>query len=467
MRGMSNILVAGSLVLSGMAAVATAASAQEACSSGKLAQVELFAGNPLWQEPKARPVSGQPILDPEAAATREGSSVVPPRWGGPTALYEEKGQHYFFFSDDQMTWAVPLDPGSPHYKKMFRIVGQPEKSFVQFGKCNGGSGEPARFHGSPYMAQLRGESGALKDELLVADPYGNFVGILKHPLDAERCELVHLAGNPKNGSSVQDGRPPHRGNTKGEGNGPVCGADVQFWNVEHIVPDVKDPANRRVFVFDKQGAQSTKSEIDVLDVQTGCVERLVTDFPHCHVTGMAQDEASGNLYLSCNQAGGEAWIYEVDPRTDKAPRKYFVGGQGFWVGDRPLPPGDERKGTDKTTPLLQGLVSSGKYLYTTANGRIFRLEAGVKSSTFEPAPEPLHVAGVGAYDRHSKYFETTGYDFFARQPADKAAFPYNQADGPVYGGTFSRLFLGPKGDDLYYCGRYRYGSACFRIGCGE
>ena len=90
-----------------------------------------------------------------------------------------------------------------------------------------------------------------------------------------------------------------------------------------------------------------------------------------------------------------------------------------------------------------------------------------KKDTFSKGPVPEHIAGVGAYDKYSKFYETTGYDFFKKQPAMEAGFPDTQSDGPTYGGVFSRLFMGPEGDNLFDCGRYKYGSSCWKISCGS
>ena len=431
------------------------ASSKNICLNEKLGDVKIWSGNPLSKaDPKMRPIAGQTVEDPDLMTLKEGSSFVSPRFAGPINNYTDpKTNHkYLITSDDRYMWAVSLESESPEYKTLTSIIGHAEKSFVQFGKCGQSSGASARFIGSPYVSQMKDEKGQLLDSLLVVDPYGNFIGELKHPLDQEKCELTPLAGNNKQGSIVVNGRPPHRGNAAGvnETSAKVCGTDAMFWNPMFIVADAKDKLNEKYFFFDRQGMQSTTSELKVINSKTGCVDRVAKNFPRCNVTSMVYNEKSESLFFACNASNGTSKILKVDPYKEDSPTVVFEGGTKFWTQ------------TSKQ-PILQEMVSlpeSDKILIS-GNGFIYSFDVSNKTQYSDPVV--IAGAGIEASNRYSRFMQA--YDFYDVKPAAEVALPFNQGDGPVYMSLFSRFAALPDNDSLLYCGRYKNQNSCWEIDC--
>jgi hypothetical protein len=303
--------------------IAAVAQAAPVCSTA-----DLFAGNPLYEEPMDRASEGQGLLDNPPLGWRSllfvGDKLV-------TTVGQE-------------IWYTDLKAAKPVIK---RLAGREDRSgrSLQPGSC-----PDARF------ANIAGIAAKADGSLVGADQTGNNVFLIKDPFGAN-CTVTYLAGTTKAMDSVSPGSPPNVGDT----DGPGTSARFSLIDWPAVIDDkiyVIDEGKRKIKRVGNDSANTVKT---IATLPEGVYFALIA--------------LNGKLYTVGNNTVSEGFIIEIDPESG-AVHDIVRGRAEKFGGSGALD--------------ISGLATDGKGLFTSHRGELLyvTLDGKIKSiagdgTTFE------------------------------------------------------------------------------------
>ena len=302
---------------------AAVAHAAPVCSTA-----DLFAGNPLYEEPMDRASEGQGLLD------------NPPLGWRSLLFVEDK----LVTTVGQEIWYTDLKAAKPVIK---RLAGREDRSgrSIKPGAC-----PDARF------ANLAGIAAKTDGSIVGADQTGNNVFLVKDPFGAN-CTVTYLAGTSKAMDSVSPGSPPNVGDTDGAG----TSARFSLIDWPAVIDDniyVIDEGKRKIKRVGKDSASTVKT---IATLPEGVYFALIA--------------LNGKLYTVGNNTVSEGFIIEIDP--DSGALHEIVRGRA------------EKFGGSGALDI-SGLATDGKGLFTSHRGELLyvTLDGKIKSiagdgTTFE------------------------------------------------------------------------------------
>ena len=325
---------------------------------------ELFAGNPLYDEPMDRPVGGQGLLD------------NPPLLWGPLLFVGNK-----LVTDIQREiWYTDLSVSSPTIR---RIVGNEDSPGEAI---NPGACLDARIPNIQGLA-LKSDGSIVGVSATTAS--GNTIFAIKDPF-GPNCTVTFLAGPTINGFV-----------NFGDVDGPGATARFQYVEWPAVIDD-------NIYVIDSLNHKIKRIANDVANTVT-----TIATLPQDKYDGNyeAMIALNGRLYALANNTP-ESFIVEIDPATG-ALRDIVRGGPEAF--------GDTRG------KRLSGLATDGQgfftynrghLLYVTFGGRVSSIAGDGTYIEFSPSYNPTHpqtaesvqlvVSGPGkvflAFENKAVYF---------------------------------------------------------------
>jgi len=308
-------------VLSTLAAAV--AHAAPVCSTA-----DLFAGNPLYEEPMDRASEGQGLLDNPPLAWRS------------LLFVEDK----LVTTVGQELWYTDVKAAKPVIK---RLAGREDRRgrSIKPGSC-----PDARFANIPGIAARADGS------LVGADQTGNNVFLVKDPFGAN-CTVTYLAGTTKALDSVSPGSPPNVGDT----DGPGTSARFSLIDWPAVIDDniyVIDEGKRKIKRVGNDSANTVKT---IAQLPEGVYFALIA--------------LNGKLYTVANNTVSEGFIIEIDPESG-ALREIVRGSPQTFGSSGAID--------------ISGLATDGKGLFTSHRGELLyvTLDGKIKSiagdgTTFE------------------------------------------------------------------------------------
>ena len=308
-------------VLSALAAAV--AHAAPVCSTA-----DLFAGNPLYEEPMDRASEGQGLLDNPPLAWRS------------LLFVEDK----LVTTVGQEIWYTDVKAAKPVIK---RLAGREDRRgrSIKPGSC-----PDARF------ANIAGIAARADGSLVGADQTGNNVFLVKDPFGTN-CTVTYLAGTTKALDSVSPGSPPNVGDT----DGPGTSARFSLIDWPAVIDDniyVIDEGKRKIKRVGNDSANTVKT---IAQLPEGVYFALIA--------------LNGKLYTVANNTVSEGFIIEIDPESG-ALREIVRGSPQTFGSSGAID--------------ISGLATDGKGLFTSHRGELLyvTLDGKIKSiagdgTTFE------------------------------------------------------------------------------------
>ena len=269
---------------------------------------ELFAGNPLYQEPQNRASDGQGLLDNPPLAWRS-----------------------LLFVDDKLVthvgqeiWYTDLKAAKPVIK---RLAGRENRTgqSIKPGAC-----QDARFANIAGLA-LKNDGG-----IVGADQTGNNIFLVKDPFGGN-CTVTFLAGSTKAIESVSPGSPPNIGDI----DGPNTSARFQLVNWPAVIGD-------NIYVIDG-GSRKIKR------IATDAVNTVKTIAKLPEGVYFAMIALNGKLYTVANNTISEGFIIEIDPATGAI--REIIRGRAEAFGS-------------SGSINISGLATDGNGLFTSHSGQL-------------------------------------------------------------------------------------------------
>lgn len=291
---------------------------------------ELFAGNPLYEEPKDRASDGQGLLDNPPLAWR-----------------------WLLFVDDKLVthvgqeiWYTDLKAAKPVIK---RLAGRENQS--------GQSSKPGACQDARF-ANIAGLALKSDGSIVGADQTGNNIFLVKDPFGAN-CKVTFLAGSMKAIERVIPGRPPNVGDI----DGPGSSARFQLVNWPAVIDDniyFIDDGSRKIKHIANDTANTVKT-----------IAKLPKDIGHYY----AMIALNGKLYV----VGGR--IFEIEPATGAIRDIVRVNDVAFGGSSDISGLATDGKGLFT--------ASSGRVLYVTLDGKVNHIAGnGNKYGTFSQPYDP-------------------------------------------------------------------------------
>ncbi|MBV9467837.1 MAG: hypothetical protein JO316_20680 [Abitibacteriaceae bacterium] len=280
---------------------------------------ELFAGNPVYDEPKDRAKEGQGLRDDPPLAWRTllfvGDKLV-------TTVGQE-------------IWFTDLSEAKPVVK---RLAGKEDRAGQSL---RPGPGRDARFANIFGLALLPDGS------LVGADQTGNCIFQVKDPF-GPGCAVSLIAGTTKAQESVSPGNPPNVGDVDGPGASARFGLPMWPATIGDATYFI-DEGNSKLKQVAGDGAHTVKT---------------ITKLPDGSYYAMIS--LNGKLYTLANNTMSEGFILEIDPATG-AIREVVKGRSDKFEGDGAI--------------NVSGLATDGKGLFTSQSGQLLyvTLDGQVKS----------------------------------------------------------------------------------------
>jgi hypothetical protein len=309
---------------------AAVAHAAPVCSTA-----ELFAGNPLYEEPMDRASEGQGLLDDP-----------PLGWRSLVFIDDKLVTHA-----GQEIWYADLKAAKPVIK---RLAGKENRS--------GQSIKPAACQDARF-ANIAGIAVKGDGSIVGADQTGNNIFVVKDPFGTN-CHVTFLAGSTKAIESVSPGNPPNVGDV----DGPGASARFGLVNWPAVLDEniyFLDEGHRKVKRVANDAANTVKT---IAKLPEGVYFALIT--------------LNGKLYTVGNNSQSEGFIIEIDPSTGAL--REVVRGRAQTFG------GSGALNISGLTTDGNGLFTShrGELLYVTLDGKVKRIAGDGTTLEFRKPYDP-------------------------------------------------------------------------------
>jgi hypothetical protein len=296
---------------------------------------ELFAGNPLYEEPKDRASDGQGLLDNPPLGWRS----------------------LLFVGDKLITtvgpeiWYTDLKAAKPVLKRLAGRENRTGPQSIKPGAC-----QDARF------ANIAGLALKSDGSIVGADQTGNNIFLVNDPFGAN-CKVTFLAGSTKAIERVSPGVPPNVGDI----DGPRASARFQLVNWPAIIDD-------NIYVID-DGSHKIKRIANDAANTVKTIAKLPDDVYYAMIA------LNGKLYVVGNNTS-EGFILEIEPATGAIHDIVRGRAEAFKSSGSINISGLATDGTGLFTS------ESGQLLYVTLDGKVKNIAGNGTYFDFRSPYEP-------------------------------------------------------------------------------